>query len=98
MDTYTLLIVGVALIILYIFFRLAFRNRGGRRSTYARLVAWVETHYGKIDEQMTETDIRMKFDHALQEERLKNGDKAVAGLQRYVELQKYKDLVKKKEE
>lgn len=65
-----------------------------RSGEYGRLVAWVEKRYGTIGPNASIGETRAKFSNALNEGASKKGEKAVAGLKRYIELEKYKGLIK----
>ena len=64
-----------------------------RSGSYGKIVAWVEAKYGKINSTDSYADVKMKFDQALDYGRSQKGEKAVAGLKRYVEKGYFKDLI-----
>ena len=65
-----------------------------RTGKYGRIVAWVEARYGNINETDYSMDVLNKFQQALDYGRLEKGDQAVAGLQKYIEKERYKDLLR----
>jgi hypothetical protein len=69
------------------------KKPAGRKGSYGTLVAWVEKRYGKIEPTMSETEVRMKFDQAIQDCKSTKGEKAVLGLKKYVENGHYKSLI-----
>ncbi|MFX0051792.1 MAG: hypothetical protein ACFE8U_10940 [Candidatus Hermodarchaeota archaeon] len=65
-----------------------------RTGKYGRIVAWVEARYGTINEADYYMDVQSKFHQALDYGRSKKGEQAVAGLRKYIENERYRDLLK----
>ncbi len=63
--------------------------------SYERLVMYIEGNYGKINKEDYEEAVLAKFTTALEKEKEKYGEKAVAGLKAYIEKGAYKGLLKK---
>ena len=70
------------------------RIRKARTGKYGRIVAWVEVRYGQINEADYHMDVQSKFHEALDHGRMQKGDEAVAGLRKYIEQERYRDLLK----
>ncbi len=70
-------------------------KRGGRSRGYERLVAWVEKKYGKIDPLWSPGRAASFMSDVLSRERRDAKDaKRLSGLAKYIELQKYRGLLK----
>ncbi|MFX0085036.1 MAG: hypothetical protein ACFFAU_05120 [Candidatus Hodarchaeota archaeon] len=65
-----------------------------RSGTYGRIVAWVEARYGNINKTDYSIEVLNKFQQALDYGRLDKGDKLVVGLKKYIEKERYKDLLR----
>jgi hypothetical protein len=65
-----------------------------RTGKYGRIVAWVEARYGVINVTDYYMDVQSKFHQALDYGQLNKGEQAVAGLRKYIEKERYRDLLK----
>ncbi|GEM_PF-3468182 len=65
-----------------------------KRGSYGRLVAWMERRYGKIGDNPDRARVENYMQDVLAGERAKNDPKKIAGLQKYVQSQKYLGLIK----
>ena len=65
-----------------------------RSGSYGRIVGWVEARYGPINKTDYIMDVISKFHQALDYARETNGEKAVLGLKKYVEKERFRALIK----
>lgn len=65
-----------------------------RRGNYGRLVAFIEKNYGKIDKNWSQSQLTSFMTNVVYKEQAKKQEKQIRGLKRYVELGKYRGLIK----
>lgn len=69
------------------------RRRNARSGSYGRVVAWVEARYGAINETDYSMDVLSKFEEAFEYGQKNRKYKQMAGLRRYIDKERYKDLL-----